>query len=87
MKETAFEKFVKDFKNGPYARVDLLFPNDNDVYFSFESKPNINFASQIFIFLISPLLCKLFNQIIFNIYYFFSLPYCQSFVNTFLLFF
>ena len=39
MKETAFEKFVKDFKNGPYTRVDLLFPNDNDVYFSFESKP------------------------------------------------
>ena len=37
MKETAFEKFVKDFKNGPYTRVDLLFPNDNDVYFSFES--------------------------------------------------
>ena len=40
MKETAFEKFVKDFKNGPYTRVDLLFPNDNDVYFSFESKQN-----------------------------------------------
>ena len=39
MKETAFEKFVKDFKYGPYTRVDLLFPNDNDFYFSFESKP------------------------------------------------
>ena len=37
MKETAFEKFVKDFKNGPYTRVDLLFPNDNDVYFSFDT--------------------------------------------------
>ena len=36
MKETAFEKFVKDFKNGPYTRVDLLFPNDNDVYFSLQ---------------------------------------------------
>ena len=38
MVETAFEKFVKDFKNGPYTRVDLLFPNDTDVYFSFDSK-------------------------------------------------